>query len=299
MRIEWMEDLLAILDSGSLIKAAEKRFVTQPAFSRRIKVIEDSIGVELLNRSRKPAVLHPFVKKQQDRMREIVGNVNELVHELNRQDREALNRVIIASQHAIVTSIAPGLITRLSDSMDINIRLRSANRDECHGLLITKQADIMITYRGPSELPSTEEDFIEELVVGHEQLIPVYATSHLSRLKTSQENGELPIIAYPVDVFLGKVMNTELLPNIQPTAYVRKRTETALTLAALQLSMAGIGIAWVPRSLVNEEIDQGKLTDLSEELPSCHLFIVATRLSGKKSEIKQTVWNTICKDKTM
>ena len=50
MRLEWIDDILAVLESGSLARAAEKRSLTQSAFTRRVRLIEDSIGAELLRR---------------------------------------------------------------------------------------------------------------------------------------------------------------------------------------------------------------------------------------------------------
>jgi DNA-binding transcriptional LysR family regulator len=34
MRLEWLEDILAVMETGSFIRAAEQRLLTQPAFSR-------------------------------------------------------------------------------------------------------------------------------------------------------------------------------------------------------------------------------------------------------------------------
>ena len=53
MRLDWLDDLLAVLEQGSLSRAAESRQLTQPAFSRRIKAIED-----YLRSSEKVLVMH-------------------------------------------------------------------------------------------------------------------------------------------------------------------------------------------------------------------------------------------------
>lgn len=55
MELKWLEDLVALAESASLTEAAERRNVTQPAFTRRIKVIERWLGTEVFDRSRKPA----------------------------------------------------------------------------------------------------------------------------------------------------------------------------------------------------------------------------------------------------
>ena len=158
MRLEWFSDLLAIMDSDSLNRAAEKRFLSQPAFSRRIRVIEEYIGVELLDRSRKPARLKPRVLEQKHKIQQLVNGIHELMQEFQRSDNETMNSMVIACQHAITTSIAPGLIKRASDDIDLNIRLRSANRDECYAMLMTKQADIMLVFASQSEQLSSQEE---------------------------------------------------------------------------------------------------------------------------------------------
>ena len=57
MKLEWLEDLLAVIDQGSLSKAAVARHLTQPAFSRRVRAIEGYLGCELFDRDRKPLQL--------------------------------------------------------------------------------------------------------------------------------------------------------------------------------------------------------------------------------------------------
>ena len=292
MRTEWLEDLLVILDAKSLSEAAERRFLTQPAFSRRVKVIEDYVGVELLDRSRKPAVLHPFVGEQQDKIREILRGVNGLIYELKRKDNQINKRVVIACQHAIMSSIAPNIVTQLNDGLDVSILLSSDNRDECFGSLLAKKADIIMTYNSLSDRASIDKYFIDELVIGHEKLIPVYSAKALHRLDAYRANGELPVITYPSDVFLGRIMDKQVFPMIHNT-YVSKKTETSLTLAALKLSVAGIGVAWVPQSITADDIEKGDLCDLSDQLPTYDFSIIATRLIDQHNEIKQAAWEMI------
>ncbi|OZA62153.1 MAG: LysR family transcriptional regulator, partial [Sphingomonadales bacterium 39-62-4] len=47
----WLEDFLALLDEGSFSRAAHKRAVSPSAFSRRIRALEDWVGVPLIERT--------------------------------------------------------------------------------------------------------------------------------------------------------------------------------------------------------------------------------------------------------
>lgn len=107
MRLEWLEDLLAVAETGSFQEAADRRRLTQSAFSRRIQHIEDQIGVELFDRSRKPVQPLPAMQQQRDQMARLAAELRQLGNDLRRGERMATNRIVIASQHALTTALAP------------------------------------------------------------------------------------------------------------------------------------------------------------------------------------------------
>ncbi|MGU5496228.1 LysR family transcriptional regulator, partial [Acinetobacter baumannii] len=48
LEVRWVEDLLTLERERSISKAAEKRFISQSAFTRRIQQIEEMIGAEVI-----------------------------------------------------------------------------------------------------------------------------------------------------------------------------------------------------------------------------------------------------------
>lgn len=46
-----IEDLLALIAAGNVTRAARLRHVSQSAYSRRLRAIEESLGVALFDRS--------------------------------------------------------------------------------------------------------------------------------------------------------------------------------------------------------------------------------------------------------
>ena len=285
MRLEWLEDLVAIFETGSLNAASERRFLTQPAFSRRVRAIEDYLGVELLDRSRKPARPNPVLERREKQLREVTGALRELVRDLRRNDPRIARTVVIASQHAITTSVLPSLIAREFAGIGAQIGLRSANRAECTAMLITKEADLTLTYRSAAEMALPSEEYVETRILGEERLVPVCAPGMMAAL----EAGQLDLIAYPPEVFLGAFME-KILSEAAQRFVVEVRVETALTLAALQLAMAGVGVAWVPDAMAHVEIQRGGVVELSHMLPDAGVTLVATRLIGPKSELEEAIW---------
>ena len=53
MNLIWLEDFLALASTGNFSRA-EERHMTQPAFSRRIRALEEWLGVVLIDRTTHP-----------------------------------------------------------------------------------------------------------------------------------------------------------------------------------------------------------------------------------------------------
>jgi DNA-binding transcriptional LysR family regulator len=49
-----LEAFVAVVESGSMVRAAEKLHLTQPGLTRRVQNLESTLGNELLDRQSKP-----------------------------------------------------------------------------------------------------------------------------------------------------------------------------------------------------------------------------------------------------
>lgn len=80
MNIKHLEHLLALADTGSFSRAAEKLFITQSALSRSIQNLEEELGGLLLDRIGKRNELTPLGRDVVSRARHIVRDAAELRH---------------------------------------------------------------------------------------------------------------------------------------------------------------------------------------------------------------------------
>lgn len=80
MNIKHLEHLLALADTGSFSRAAEKLFITQSALSRSIQNLEEDLGGLLLDRIGKRNELTPLGLDVVSRARHIVRDAAELRH---------------------------------------------------------------------------------------------------------------------------------------------------------------------------------------------------------------------------
>ena len=294
MRLEWLEDILAVADTGSFTEAAERRHLTPSAFSRRVQQIETHLGVELFDRTRKPIQLKPTTDENKSEIARLVGSLRQLSNDLQRASRLSGNRVVIASQHALTAALTPRILRILqSQNTELYVRLRSANLDDCYSLLLSRQADLAFLYDLPDNRLGQAADFIRSMRLGDDRLIPVFSAADKDLLNARYAKGQLPVIAYPNDVFLGQVMDRTILPRVRSQVDVIPRVETALTLAAQEFAAAAIGVAWVPRSLASNDLKAGRLQDLSATLPTAQLSITAVGLKEHTTESEDMIWSLL------
>lgn len=296
MKLEWLEDLLAVIETGSLNDASKKRYLTQPAFTRRIQTIERYIGVDLFDRSNKPLRVKESVIRNEEKIRQIVRSLREITSDLKMGDNvEKL--LVLGCQHSISTAVAPKLVKALSNEIEAKVRLRSANRDECYSLLLSGEADIVLMYRTLHELSSQQTNFLDIQVVGEDELIPVVASAIKHRAWEDGRGAHLDIVGYPEGVFLGKLFQQQILPKMAEKHTLRIIAETALTPAALQFAISSVGVAWVPRSLAQNMLDSAVLVDLSDSLPSASMQICAVQLKKQTDLLIESAWKLILSDR--
>lgn len=299
MRIDWLEDLLALLDTGSVVEAAIVRNVSQSAFSRRIQALEAQLNVALIDRQSKPNRPATALRNHQEQIRQLSRQQRSLMKRIQTESRSGSHLVVIACQHAITASLGPKIVKLVSDHGKFHVRLRSANLHECETLLLTGQADFSITYSLEADRTGIGAVMTEVAFIDHERLVPVFAAQTSRTMLWGFHNGDLDIVAYPSDVFLGMAIERHIVPRLERQCRLNTVAETALTLAAKQMALSGLGVAWVPESLAQVDLDAGRLTDFSEQFGNLEMQIVARRRYGDTTEPLSRIWDELSREGTM
>lgn len=295
MRLEWIEDILAVLDTGSFAAAAERRLLTASAFTRRIRAIEGALGAPLFDRSRKPVVLLPHVLAEEAQMRDAVRSLRSLRHALSAEGRLNRRRLTMACQHALTTTVSPGLARQLARDRDLSLRIRSDTRSACQVMLLRGDVDFALVYETAQDTDRFDVALFDAHSLGSDMFVPVAALRDHPEMVTALEAGDLPLITYPGDIYLGEVLRTQVLPGLPPEMRSHDVAETGLTPAVLQFVRQGLGMGWLPRSMAAEAIASGELSELSQSLPSTPLAIRVLRRKGGGSELAEAGWRRLCK----
>ena len=104
--------------------------------------------------------------------------------------------------------------------------------------MATGQADISLTYRSKEDDAGPTPEFLSEVVIGQDTLLPVCGAAYARNLMWGFHNGSLKVVGYPADVFLGTILARHVLTHLERTCSLQVVAETALDTggpAALQV----------------------------------------------------------------
>jgi len=275
MELKWLEDILLLLEEGSFSKAAARRNITQPAFSRRIHSLENWLGCEIVDRTTQPVTILESAWRLEPEIRTLARRLNELKSRF-RSANQDLTRFDFAAQHCLAVSIFPDMIKVINDRLaSLSFRLRSANKNECITLCLQGDADFLLSYEFKAKQTDLPDSLFAKMVWGRDRLIPVVGGGLKYRLdKAGRLSGRVPVLGYPDDSFLGEVVGESALPNLSRSHEIEWRGEAAFVSSVLELCRSGMGVAWLPSSLVWRDIQAGILLALDDCYESCELDIV-------------------------
>ena len=98
MQIQQLTYFVAIAEQGSINKAAEKLFVTQPNLSKAISNLENELKVRIFNRTNKGVVLTDEGKKLYQYARTIINQM-ELIQGLSEKARAGAVYCLLSDHH--------------------------------------------------------------------------------------------------------------------------------------------------------------------------------------------------------
>lgn len=289
MELKWLEDLLVLLDEGSFTKAAKRRNVTQPAFSRRIKALEDWLGQSLVDRSVFPIRISDATWKAESEVRALANRIHELKSRFRSEDGD-LTRLTFGCQHTLAVSCFPDLIRTINASRErFSYRIRSANKDLCVVMCLRGEVDFLLCYESDNEV--TEPDLttlaFRRLVWGRDRLVPVVGSTLRHHFDLENQTPEpIPFISYPDSSFLGRVVASSCVSNLVREFKVDWVCESAFSVSLKEMVIKGLGLAWVPLSLIKADIEAGRLHNLADRLGGCQLNIVVYAAQSSPSAEK-------------
>ncbi len=289
METKWLHDFIALSEQSSFSRAAESRFVTQPAFSRRIRSLENWLGVALVCRNRYPLELTPAGDSFLEQARQLLAQIYGIRSQL-RLSQQQTPGVSLITQPALAVTFFPAWLHRLRPALGEGlVRLNTGHYHEAMEQFVAGAVDFLLCFAEPQQAEALQRLNVERLQLGQDRLVLVSATDpqHNPRFQLNHEQ-PLPLLLYPKDAYLGGLVQQHCLPALaeQPWQPV---CENALGEGLKAQLLQGEGVAFLPESLVRDELASGRVVVL-EQSPSLQLDIELCRAGEPRSELAERFW---------
>ena len=255
LEVRHLRTLVALRDSGSLVRAAQLLNLTQSALSHQIKLLEDRYGQPLFERKSVPpqftavgerllvladAVLPQVEGAERDIARLVLGQGGQM-------------RIAVEC-HTCFDWLMPAMDAFRTRWPEVELDIVSGFHADPVGLLHQGRADVAIV----SEVDTDEAGVDYHALFGFE-IRALLANTHALVAKphlVAQDFADQTIITYPVpDEMLDLIRQV-----LEPAGVRPPRRTTELTVAMLQLVASGRGVAALPLWAVQSYLDRGYVT---------------------------------------
>lgn len=251
IELRHLRTLVALRDTGSLVEAADRLFLTQSALSHQLKDLEDRLECTLFVRKTKP----PRFTSAGRRLLELADEVNPMVRTAERDiarlaGGEAGRLHICIECHSCFQWLIPAIDKYRSNWPEVELDLTGGFNFEPLPALSRGDLDLVIT-SDPLEVPG-----IRYIPLFRYEAMLAVASDHVLSGRSHIEAEDLAretLITYPVDRNRLDVFTKFLdLQNVEP-ALVRT---AELTPMMVQLIASGRGVASLPTWALTEYLER-------------------------------------------
>ena len=268
MEIRWLEDFLSLVDTRNFSRSAEARYTTQPAFSRRIKSLEEWIGATLFDRTAQPIRLTPSGERFRPIAEDVLRRLYQGRDEARLVSEASASTVRFAATHSLSLTFFPTWLRGAEmRSHTFNTRLDSNQFADCVQSLLKGDCHFMLSHAHASiDLHLPPAHFTSK-VVGRDILIPVTlpdtAGQPIDRLPGTPEE-PVHYLAYSETSAIGRAVE-HMLTHLDAPVHLNRVFVSHLAAVLKTMSSSGRGMAWLPESNIREDLASGTLVPAGDE----------------------------------
>lgn len=282
-----LEDFLAVLDEGGFSRAADRRAVSQPAFSRRIRALEEWVGTPLFDRNTHTVRLTQAGERFRPAAEELLRRLQAARQEAVAAAQAGMETLRFVSTHALSLTFFPVWLRSIEAAAPTTstVQLTADNMVACEKIMLEGRAHFLLCHHHPASTNRLAADAFTSIELGHDVLVPVTAPS----CRDDDLNGPFPFLAYSSESGMGRILQAawasvgRKLPD-QPGF----SSHLASVLAAM--AREGRGIAWSPLSLVDDDLKAGRLVRMGGKDDEVPMQIRLFRAKARQTPTAEAFW---------
>ncbi|SEK24367.1 LysR family transcriptional regulator [Halomonas daqiaonensis] len=298
MELRWLEDFIALARTQHFSRAADEQNVTQPTFSRRIKLLEEEMGTTLINRQTLPLSLTPAGEEFLGLCQQVTRRVAATRQRLAHLAEEQAGQLRLAAPQSLLAHFLPEWLAGWASSPPLTPYLRATGwlADDFFEALARDECDLVLCYwpQGACPLMPVTEGF-EHRHLGSERMIPVSPPEADGRPRFALEADTgftLPLIAYHPRGLIDLALRSHL--DHQPgTPRFQVLHESIQSGSIRELVGLGYGLGWLPARTVRDDLAAGRLVRAGDTRWEVPLEIRLYRRCGHGQPALEALWEAL------
>lgn len=290
MDIVLFRDLERLNRTGNFSQAAALGNLSQPAFSRRIKMLEAWVGAQLVDRSHQPVTLTQAGTQMLEAGLQALARIEqERSQILEAQSLPDKYVVTFGAQHSIGWRFYPAWLQALEETYGpILSRLRAEDLPNCMRDLEAGDLDFVIAYAPAGSVT----DPGVSIIIGADQLVPVCkpGSGHKPLFGFETPNVQMPYLRFgdaaPISAHLDPLFEAHGISAKLQTVY-----ENSMAGALRIRARAGDGVAWLPKSLIQPDLESGLLVRTGAPDWTVDLSIRLYRRQDRTNRVTRAIWS--------
>ena len=277
-----MMSFAAVVSSGGFSNAAKLLGYSKAAVSRQIAKLEQSIGVRLLDRTTRSVTLTPAGREMYARCARIVDEVNEanqiITGMISKPRGELKVNAPVVSSLFELTAIIPRFLKAYPD-VRLFLNLSDSKVDMLKG-----RFDVAFWMGDPFDAS------LESVQLRNYPMVLVAAPDYLARAGWPSTPHDLKEHTCIVETHLSKVGEWRLSDDVTVAVNRGPLTSNSVRMAR-EATLEGLGVSYLPRFLVEHDINAKRLEPLLEDTvnESIALHIIFPRGNFALSKVRAFV----------
>lgn len=250
MDIASLQAFLAVAETGSFSRAAERIYLTQPAISKRIAALEQRLGAQLFDRLGRRVQLTEAGRALFDRSRAILNELEDAKRSLANLSGEIRGSLSLATSHHIGLHRIPQTLKRFhARHPAVRLDLRFMDSEQACHAVVRGELELAVVTLPPAPIPQLRGERIWD-----DPLDVAVARNHpLAGQRAVQVR---TLVEHPAILPGPGTYTREII--LKALGAVRGKIRVDMTTNYLEVlkMLAAIGLGWtaLPRTMIDDDL---------------------------------------------
>ena len=297
LNTKWLEDFVALSKAPNLFRAAEQRNVTHPAFGRRIRALEEWVGMPLVERNGQITTLNAAGRVFLASAQEVLDILQDTRLVLRQPGEVRVRKLSIATGRTLSHSILPGLLKGMRAVLPpFKVKVVTTSLGFGIDMLARGEVDVLLCHAHESLQQQLDSERYVYRRVGGDTLVavslPMAHAYPKYRVPKTPADSHVPFLDYASSMSMKRILDSRM-DSICLRQSLDVVYESDLAESILAMVRNGDGLAWLPRTLVSGDLASGHLVRADTPDNDIAMEIRLYRAAGNPKAIVKRAWEAL------